>query len=219
VQYRDMEISIIGAGDVGGTLGRIWVKKGHHLMFGVRNLQSHNVLNLIRSINSSVKVGTIGEAASFADVIVLAIPWIAVEETIKSAGDLSGKILIDPTNPINADLTGLIIESSTSAAEEIAKWAKGSKVVKAFNSIGAKTLDNLQFGLVRADAFICGDDFKSKTVVKKLATEIGFDTVDAGPLINARVLEYMALLWIQLAYSRQMGPNIAFKLLTRAGGM
>jgi 8-hydroxy-5-deazaflavin:NADPH oxidoreductase len=214
-----MEISIIGAGDVGGTLGRIWVKKGHHLMFGVRNLQSHNVLNLIRSINSSVKVGTIGEAASFADVIVLAIPWIAVEETIKSAGDLSGKILIDPTNPINADLTGLIIESSTSAAEEIAKWAKGSKVVKAFNSIGAKTLDNLQFGLVRADAFICGDDFKSKTVVKKLATEIGFDTVDAGPLINARVLEYMALLWIQLAYSRQMGPNIAFKLLTRAGGM
>jgi 8-hydroxy-5-deazaflavin:NADPH oxidoreductase len=214
-----MEISIIGAGDVGGTLGRIWVKKGHHLMFGVRNLQSHNVLNLIRSINSSVKVGTIGEAASFADVIVLAIPWIAVEETIKSAGDLSGKILIDPTNPVNADLTGLIIESSTSAAEEIAKWAKGSKVVKAFNSIGAKTLDNLQFGLVRADAFICGDDSNSKTVVKKLAKEIGFDTVDAGPLFNARVLEYLALLWIQLAYSQQMGPNIAFKLLTRAGGM
>jgi hypothetical protein len=214
-----MEIAIIGAGDVGGTLGRLWAKKGHQIMFGVRNLHSHNVLNLIRSIDSGVKVGTIGEAASFADVIVLAIPWMAVEETIKSAGDLSGKILIDPTNPIKADLTGLIIESSTSAAEEIAKWAKDSKVVKAFNSIGAKTLDNLQFGLVRADAFICGDDFKSKTVVKKLATEIGFDTVDAGPLINARALEYMALLWIHLAYSQQMGPNIAFKLLTRPGGM
>lgn len=214
-----MEIAIIGAGDVGGTLGRLWAKKGHQIMFGVRNLQSHNVLNLIRSIDSGVKVGTIAEAASFADVIVLAIPWKAVEETIKSAGDLSGKILIDPTNPIKADLTGLIIESSTSAAEEIAKWAKDSKVVKAFNSIGAKTLDNLQFGLVRADAFICGDDFKSKTVVKKLATEIGFDTVDAGPLINARVLEYLALLWIHLAYSQQMGPNIAFKLLTRPGGM
>lgn len=213
-----MEIAIIGAGDVGGTLGKIWVKKGHQIMFGVRNLQSPNVLNLIRSTNSGVKVGTIGEAASFADVIVLAIPWMVVEEAIKSAGDLSGKILIDPTNPINADLTGLVIESSTSAAEEIARWAKGSKVVKAFNSIGAKTLNNLQFGLVRADAFICGDDYKAKTLVKKLATEIGFDTVDAGPLINARLLEYMALLWIQLAYSRQMGPNIAFKLLTRAGG-
>lgn len=214
-----MEIAIIGAGDVGGTLGRLWANKGHQIMFGVRNFQGHNVLNLIRSIGSGVKVGTIGEAASFADVIVLAIPWKAVEETIKSAGDLSGKILIDPTNPIKADLTGLIIESSTSAAEEIAKWAKDSKVVKAFNSIGAKTLDNLQFGLVRADAFICGDDFKSKTVVKKLATEIGFDTVDAGPLINARVLEYMALLWIHLAYNQQMGPNIAFKLLTRPAGM
>jgi 8-hydroxy-5-deazaflavin:NADPH oxidoreductase len=214
-----MEIAIIGAGDVGGTLGRLWANKGHQIMFGVRNFQGHNVLNLIRSIDSGVKVGTIGEAASFADVIVLAIPWKAVEETIKSAGDLSGKILIDPTNPIKADLTGLIIESSTSAAEEIAKWAKDSKVVKAFNSIGAKTLDNLQFGLVRADAFICGDDFKSKTVVKKLATEIGFDTVDVGPLINARVLEYLALLWIHLAYSQQMGPNIAFKLLTRPAGM
>ena len=109
-----MEISIIGAGDVGGTLGRLWARKGHQIMFGVRNLQSHNEL-----VNSGVKVGTIGEAASFADVIVLAIPWMAVEETIKSAGDLSGKILIDPTNPIKADLTGLIIESSTSAPEEI----------------------------------------------------------------------------------------------------
>jgi predicted dinucleotide-binding enzyme len=71
---------------------------------------------------------------------------------------------------------------------------------------------------VRADAFICGDDFKSKTVVKKMATEIGFDTVYAGHLIIARALEYLALLWIQLAYTRQMGPNIAFKLLTRDGG-
>ena len=103
----------------------------------------------------------------------------------------------------------------TSAAEEIAKWAKGSRVVKAFNSIGAKALNNLQFGSVRADAFICGDDFESKTVVKKLATDIGFDIVDVGPLINARILEYLALLWIQLAYTRQMGPNVAFKLLTR----
>jgi len=211
-----MEIAIIGAGDVGGTLGKIWFKKGHRIMFGVRNPHSPNVVNLIRSM-SGIKVGSIAEVASFADIIVLAIPWLAVEETIKNAGDLSGKILIDSTNPINTDLTGLVIEPSTSAAEEIARWAKGSKVVKAFNSIGAKTLNKLQFGSLRADAFICGDDFKAKTVVKKLATEIGFDTVDAGPLVNARALEYIALLWIQLAYIRQMGPNIAFKLLTRAG--
>jgi len=106
-----MEIAIIGAGDVGGTLGKIWAKKGHQIMFGVRNLQSPNILNLIKFTNSGVKVGTIGEAATFADVIVIAIPWMAVEEAIKSAGDLSGKILIDSTNPINADLTGLVNES------------------------------------------------------------------------------------------------------------
>src|SRR5919197_1622714 len=112
-----MEIAIIGAGDVGGTLGRLWAKKGHQIMFGVRNLQSHNVLNLIRSIDSGVKVGTIGEAASFADVIVLAIPWMAVEETIKSAGDLSGKILIEPTNPLKADITAIRIQYSPHPGE------------------------------------------------------------------------------------------------------
>jgi 8-hydroxy-5-deazaflavin:NADPH oxidoreductase len=93
--------------------------------------------------------------------------------------------------------------------------AKNTKVVKAFNMIGAQTLDNLIFDSQRADLFICGDDSHAKQIVRELAIDIGFDVIDVGPLVNARMLEYLALLWIELAFRQQLGPNIAFKLLRR----
>jgi len=208
-----MKIGIIGAGDVGGTLGKRWRQKGHEIMFGVRNLQSPRIQKLIQ-MDENFKVGDIREAAAFGDVIVFAIPWTSVEETILNAGNLSGKILIDPTNPLTPDLKRLALDD-TSVAEKIANLANTTTVVKAFNAIGAKTLNNLIFDSHRADLFICGDDSHAKRVVEELATDIGFDVVDVGPLVNARMLEQLALLWIELALSQQMGPNIAFKLLRR----
>jgi len=208
-----MKIGIIGAGDVGGTLGKRWGQKKHEIMFGVRNLQSQNVQKLIHS-DQNLKFGEIREAFEFGEVIVLAIPWESVEETIVKAGNLSGKILIDPTNPLTPDLKGLALHD-TSVAEKIANLANTSKVVKAFNTIGSKTLNNLIFNSYRADLFLCGDDSHAKEVVKELATEIGFDIIDAGPLVNARMLEHLALLWIELALRQEFGPNIAFKLLRR----
>ena len=211
--YRDMKIGIIGAGDVGGTLGKRWRQKKHEIMFGVRNLQSPNVQKLIQA-DQNLRFGDIKEAVTFGDVIVFAIPWTSVEETILKAGNLGGKILIDPTNPLTPDLKGLALDN-TSVAEKIANLANTAKVVKAFNTIGAKTLNNLIFDSYRADVFICGDDSHAKQVVEELATDIGFDVVDVGPLVNARMLENLALLWIELAFRRQLGPNIAFKLLRK----
>jgi NADPH-dependent F420 reductase len=214
-----MKIAIIGAGDVGATLGKSWARKGHQIMFGVRNTQSPKVANLLKSSNANLKVGSVSEAASFSDVIILAIPWSAVNQIIGIAGDLAGKLLVDTTNPFTSDLKGMVIEPSTSAAEEIAKLAPKSKVVKAFNTIGIKVLDNMIFGTNKADVFICGSDFKSRATVKKLATDLGFEVVDVGPLSNARLLEQLSLLWIELAFRQEMGPNIAFKLLTREDEM
>lgn len=208
-----MKIGIFGAGDVGGTLGKRWRQKGHEIMFGVRNLQSRNTQKLIQ-MDENFKVGDIREASTFGDVIVFAIPWTAVEETILSAGNLSGKILIDPTNPLTPDLKRLALDD-ISVAEKIAKLANTTAVVKAFNAIGARILNTPIFDSERADLFICGDDIHAKRVVEELATDIGFDVVDVGPLVNARMLEQLALLWIELALRRQMGPNIAFKLLRR----
>jgi 8-hydroxy-5-deazaflavin:NADPH oxidoreductase len=208
-----MKIGIIGAGDVGGTLGRRWRQKNHEVMFGVRNLQSQNVQKLIQ-VDQNLGFGEIREAFAFGDVILLAIPWTSVEETILNAGNLSDKILIDPTNPLTPDLKGLALDN-TSVAEKIASLANTAKVVKAFNTIGAKTLNNLIFDSERADLFVCGDNSHAKQVVEELATEIGFDVVDVGPLVNARMLENLALLWIELAFRQQLGPNIAFKILRR----
>jgi len=208
-----MKIGIIGAGDVGGTLGKRWKQKKHEIMFGVRNLQSQNVNKLIQ-VDQSLKFGDFREAVAFGDVIVFAIPWTSVEETILKAGNLTGKILIDPTNPLTPDLKGLALDN-TSVAEKIAKLANTDKVVKAFNTIGAQTLNNSIFDSHRADLFVCGDDCHAKQVVEELATDLGFDVVDVGPLVNARMLEHLALLWLELALRQQLGPNIAFKLLRR----
>lgn len=208
-----MKIGIIGAGDVGRTLGMRWRQKGHEIMFGVRNRQSQNVQNLIQ-LDKNLKFGEIRETVVFGDVIVFAVPWTSVEETILKAGNLTDKILIDPTNPLTPDLKGLALGNS-SAAEKISNLAKNKKVVKAFNMIGAQTLDNLIFDSQRADLFICGDNSHAKQIVRELAIDIGFDVIDVGPLVNSRMLEYLALLWIELAFRQQLGPNIAFKLLRR----
>ena len=209
-----MKIGIIGAGDVGGTLGKSWRQRKHDIMFGVRNLQSQNVQRLAQ-MDKSLTFGNINDAVAFGDVILFAIPWTSIEETVRGR-NLSGKIVIDPTNPLTPDLRQLALDDS-SVAERIAELAKGAKVVKAFNTIGAQTLNNLIFGSNRADLFLCGDDTPSKRVVGELAADIGFDVVDIGSLANARMLENLALLWIELALRQELGPNIAFKLLRRKG--
>lgn len=208
-----MKVGIIGAGDVGGTLGMRWRQKGHEIMFGIRNRQSRNVQKLIE-LDKNLQFAEIRETVAFGDVIVFAVPWTSVEETILIAGNLTDKILIDPTNPLTPDLKGLALEN-TSAAETISNLAKSTRVVKAFNMIGAKTLNNLIYDSQRADLFICGDDNHSKQIVRELAIDIGFDVIDVGPLVNARLLESLALLWIELAFRQKLGPNIAFKLLRR----
>ena len=208
-----MKIGIIGAGDVGGTLGMRWRQKGHEIMFGIRNRQSQNVQKLIE-LDKNLEFGEIRETVAFGDVIVFAVPWTSVEETILIAGNLTDKILIDPTNPLTPDLKGLALEN-TSAAEKMSNLANSRRVVKAFNMIGVKTLSNLIYDSQRADLFICGDDSHAKQIVRELAIDIGFDVIDVGPLVNARLLESLALLWIELAFRQQMGPNIAFKLLRR----
>jgi len=210
-----MRIGIIGAGNVGGNLGKVWAGKGHEVMFGVRDPQSPKVRALVGGLGEPARAGGVKEAAAFGEVVVLTTPWPATQEAIQAAGDLAGKILMDCTNPVKPDLTGLSLGQTTSAAEEIARWAPGARVVKAFNTIGAQQMLNPQFGSQAASMFICGDDAAAKSVVARLTEESGFEVVDAGPLSNARLLEPLAMLWIYLAVKQGLGTEIAFKLLRR----
>jgi 8-hydroxy-5-deazaflavin:NADPH oxidoreductase len=210
-----MKIAILGAGNVGGALGKIWAAKGHSIFFGVPDPNSEKMHALVSSMGANARAGSVAEAAASAEAVVLATPWPVAEDAIRAAGNLSGKIVIDCTNPLEPDLSGLVVGHTTSAGEEVAKWAKGARVVKAFNTTGAGNMANTHYDSARPTMCICGDDAAAKASVAKLAEDLGFEAVDAGPLKNARLLEPFAMLWIYLAVKQGLGPNIAFKLLRR----
>jgi hypothetical protein len=210
-----VKIAIIGAGNVGGTLGKGWAKKGHQVFFGVRQPQDPQIQNLLKAVGTSARAGSPAEAAAFGEVVVLATPWPATEAAVKSAGDLSGKILIDCTNPLKADLSGLEIGHTTSGGEQVAGWARGAKVFKAFNTTGSNIMADPVIQGVPTVMFICGDDAAAKPRVLQLARDLGFDAVDAGPLKQARLIEPWALLWIYLAFNGSVGRDYGFALLPR----
>jgi 8-hydroxy-5-deazaflavin:NADPH oxidoreductase len=182
-----MKIAVIGSGHVGGTLGRRWKAKGHDVTFAGRD-------------------DLAGVSAS--DVIALAVPWNAVESVLRAAGPLTGKVLLDCTNGAPPDVR--------SGAERVAAWAPGARVVKIFNNTGAANMADPMYGDEAVSMFYAGDDAAAKTTAAQLATDLGFDPVDAGPLANARHLEALAMFIVTLAYQQKMGEGIAFRLLRRS---
>jgi len=131
-----MKIAILGAGNVGGALGKLWAGRGHEVRFGVPEPNSEKVTALLASTGGKAQAGSNREADTASEVVVLSVPWPAAEKAIRDCGDLTSKVVIDCTNPLRSDLTGLVLGHSTSAAEQVAGWS-GAKVVKAFNTIGA----------------------------------------------------------------------------------
>jgi len=210
-----MKIAVLGTGNVGSALGRRWAQGGHSVIFVSREPESDKVQALLKTAGPNACVAKEArEAVASAEVVLLAIPWGVTLETLRSAGDLSGKIVVDATNPLTVQ-GGLALGFDTSGGEEVAALATGAQVVKAFNTTGAGNMADTHYGDQRPTMFICGDNAAAKAVVNGLAEELGFEAIDAGALTMSRVLEPLTLLWLSLAYSQGLGPNIAFKLLRR----
>lgn len=210
-----MKIGIIGAGNVGGTLGKAWAARGHDVAFGVRDPSEATLQNMVKAMGGKAVAASVSAAGATAEVLVLATPWSAAEAALRAAGNLKGKILVDATNPLLPDGSDLAVGHEVSGAEAVARWAAGARVVKAFNTIGSLHMANPEFGDQQASMFICGDDGAAKATVAGLARELGFDPIDVGPLRQARLLEPLAMLWISMALFHGHGPNIAFKLLRK----
>lgn len=208
-----MKIAILGTGNVGKALGIRWAQNGHSVVFGSRDPQSEKVRQLVEVAGANAGATSPVEAIAEAQVVVIATPWGATQATLQAL-DLAGKILIDATNPLSANFA-LTIGFDTSAGEQIAGWAPGARVVKAFNTVGAVTMANANYGEQKPAMFICGDDASAKNIVMGLAEELGFAPVDSGGLTVSRYLEPLTMLWIQLAFMQGMGPDIAFALLRR----
>lgn len=209
-----MKIAVLGTGNVGGTLGSRWASNGHEVTFGSRDPNCDKVTELLGRCGSA-RATSAAEAVADAEVVVLATPWTAAQGVIESVGDWQGKILIDCINPLNADFTGLDLGFTTSGAEQVAKWATGARVVKAFNTASTRTMADPVYDGQNATMFYCGDDVEAKATVGGLAEELGFQGVDAGPLSNARQLEPLAMLYIHLAVREGWGSNCAFKMMKR----
>jgi predicted dinucleotide-binding enzyme len=216
-----MKIAIIGAGNVGGSLGKAWAKAGHYIIFGVRNPGQGKTQPPLAEIGVGATAVTLPDAARSADIIVLATPWPAVPDVITAMGDLRGKVLIDCTNPLSLNGDGslsLSLGSTTSGAEEVEKLATGAQVVKAFNTYGWENFADSAYpnaaGL-KPVMFYCGDHEEAKKTTHQLAADLGFDPVDTGGLGMARSLEPLALLWIRLSIREGRNPNFTWARLTR----
>jgi predicted dinucleotide-binding enzyme len=210
-----VKIAVLGPGGVGSALGSRWGAAGHQIIYGSRTPESEKVQLLVAKSGGSAVAKTPPEAIVGADAILFAVPWPVARETLLQLGDLSGRTLIDCTNPLLADLSGIELGHVISAGEQIAAWSPGANVVKAFNTASVKVMLNPQFGEHRATMFYCGDDAAAKLTVRQLIEDIGFDPVDAGVLTGSRYLEPLAMLYIHLAFRQGFGSNCAFKIMRR----
>ena len=207
-----MKIALIGSGNIGGGLGRAWAKHGHTIVFGARDLADPELTALCKEIGASA--ASVADAPRDADVVVMGVPWAALDDVLGSLGDLAGKVVIDCMNAVERPAVVLHFGRTTSWSEEMQKKIPGARVVKSFNAQGAETLANPVYNGVRAANFFCGDDPEAKKIVKGLIEEVGFEAIDAGALKSARYLEPLMLLWLQS--SQALGTrDLGFKLLRR----
>ena len=205
-----MNIVIVGSGNVGRALGTGWRKAGHSVTFAARDPTGAKAAELKRDGFAVAPQGDAGKA----EVIVLAVPWTGIEATVRALGDLAGKIVIDATNPLTANLE-LALGFSDSAGETVARLAKGARVVKAFNTTGANNMAESRYPGGKVMMPVAADDAAAKRSVMALAADLGFEPIDAGPLAMSRHLEPLAMLWIKLAYAQGMGREFGFAVLRR----
>jgi predicted dinucleotide-binding enzyme len=199
-------------GNVGTVLGHKWAEAGHKVTFCVRD--PDNPIKQAQAEKSKAAIGPVSDAAE-AEAVLLAVPWGAVPDALKAAGDLSGKVLLDCTNPVTPELTHLTIGHNTSAGEEVARLVPKARVVKVFNTNGAKNMADPDYGDHKVTMLYAGDDDGTKRVAAGLAEQIGFEPVYLGPLREARLLEPLAMAWIILARHRGLGRDFALDVVRR----
>jgi len=208
-----MRIGILGSGLMGGKLGTIFARAGHDVVFSYSHSKA-KLEKLARDAGGRARAGTPAEAAKDADALLLAVHWSRVNDVLKKAGDLSGKVIVSCSLPMNANDTGLVIANKSSGSEKLAKKVPKAHVVSAFNTVPSEVLFSVfesKGSGTRPSVVYCGDNTKAKKVAAQLITDVGFEPIDAGPLRIARYTEPFTLLVAQLAYEGDRGPAMAYR--------
>jgi 8-hydroxy-5-deazaflavin:NADPH oxidoreductase len=208
-----MRIGILGSGLMGGKLGTIFARVGHEVVFSYARSEQ-KLRKLAREAGKNARAGTPSEAAFDADALLLAVHWSRVDDVLKQAGDLSGRVIVTCSLPMNDSDTDLVVAHTSSGAEEFAKKVQKARVVSAFGTVPSEVLFEVYEGRRKAkrpSLVYCGDERAAKDVAAELIRDVGFDPVDAGPLRIARYLEPFTLLIAQLAYEGEDGPELAYR--------
>ncbi len=208
-----MRVGILGSGLMGGTLGTIFARAGHEVTFSYARSRE-KLKDLARDAQGNARAGTPAEAAKDADALLLAVHWSRMDDVLKQAGDLSGKVIVSCSLPMDAGNTKLVVANSSSGAEELAKKFPEARFVSAFNTVPSEVLLGVfdsRRKKTRPSLVYCGDEETSKNVAAELIRDAGFDPIDAGPLRIARYTEPFALLVGQLAYEGEGGPELAYR--------
>ena len=209
-----MRVGILGSGLMGGKLGTLFARAGHDVVFSYARSRE-KLEELAERAGGRARAGTPREAARDADAVLLAVHWSRLDDVLEQAGDLSGKVVVTCSLPMDDDNTRLVIAHTSSGAEALAARLPEARVVCAFNTVPSEVL----FGVfesrspegARPSLVSCGDDSGAKRVAAELIRDSGFDPVDAGPLRVARYSEPFALLVAELAYEGQGGPELAYR--------
>ena len=208
-----MRVGILGSGLMGGKLGTLFARAGHEVVFSYAR-SARKLERLARQAPRLAHAGTPAEAARDADAVLLAVHWSRVDQVLKQAGDLSGKVIVSCSLPMNKSDTALVIGQRSSGAEELAKRARTARVVAAFGTVPSEVLFSVfeaRRKSRRPSLVYCGDDRDAKELAATLIRDVGFDPVDVGPLRIARYTEPFTLLIAQLAYESGAAPELAYR--------
>ena len=187
-------IAVVGTGNVGTALGTRFAELGHEIVYGSREPLRADVQALVERTSGNASAMLPADAARDADIVVVAVNFSDVEVAVRSLGDLSGKIILDPTNAIRVENGIRYHAAETSVGEMIQGWAPDARVVKAFNTLNAETMTDPSIAGGTVTIPIVGNDPQAKAVVSGLVTGLGFDVVDMGMIESAQVLEQMLVI-------------------------
>ena len=214
-----MRVGIIGSGLMGAKLGTIWARAGHEVAFSYARSR-RKLERLARDAQGRARAGTPREAVEGADAVLVAVNWSQLDDALAQAGDLAAKVVLTCSLPMNADNSDLVVAPTSSGAEELARKAKGARVVAAFNTVPSEAF----FGVFaardaapRPSLLFCGDDATAKQVAAGLIRDVGYEPVDVGALRMSRYLEPFAMVVAKIAYEGDGGPEVVYRF-ERIGG-
>jgi 8-hydroxy-5-deazaflavin:NADPH oxidoreductase len=208
-----MKVGILGSGLMGAKLGTIFARAGHKVVFSYSH-SDKKLERLARGAGSNASAGTPADAARNADVLLLAVHWSRLDDVLKRAGNLAGKVIVSCSMPMNSTDTDLAVGHTSSGAERLAKKVPKARVVQAFNTVPSEVLFSAFEKCRRKNRpslVYCGDNARAKRVAAKLITDVGFEPIDIGALRMARYSEPFTMIIAQQAYETRRGAALAYR--------